>query len=453
MNRDFSALLTNGTFSRRRLILYGLIGIGTLFAISLASTYVLLSTTYDFGISTETDTKPEVHSYNSGTSETAPISNIAGTLLALRSTSTLLYKTATAETIVNNTFGFLPFSNLTVALKDPPKSQKVSSGGLSCPLIIESRAYSYSCDQPTTLVKHAGLGQHATVGEFRALYAAARYKQGFLVQQYSQAGAQGRGVQYHNLAYVSPDRPVVTKRLSNQLFDPSQYQEIITDRTNPRSSAFVAFNHATGKGRYYASFESAEGKEFERQHKLSEQEQSTCTLVGTRLTCYHGPYGDPSHEVEFESREVNLDSDTEAANTPAKGVIEVTDFTAAQASTTSYQGPDDYSVNSLYSSAAGTIFSHHGHELDRIEFGEDTFAPAPVNENIKVAAGGENLIFIHDNKLYEYDDASRQSLLLYKDPNEELHDVSVYGNQVLSLSYNRKDPAQLLNVYRIEDLE
>lgn len=441
---------------RKKIIIYVGLGLAIFIAIGFLSAYALIKPSYQRtdGISSS---QPEIYAYNTESGETADVTSLGGVLLLQRNTASLLYKDGKAETIVNSTSKPLIYGSRDVHIKTPSSAKLVSSGGQTCPLVLASGIYSYSCSQPTALNKHAGIGQNSKVSEFGVVYPPARYRDGFLAQQYVQAGSQGRSRLYHTLTYVTPDKPAVTKKLSGELYNSKDYNEVFTDLTDPKSNVFVVYNHNTGVGRYYDVFDDkAAGTEFKRQYELdSTSEQSSCSLADKRFVCFHGPAGDPTHAVERTSLE---DVDKEiAANAklkkPGPGMVEVVDFSSLDPVNSLYKGPKDFGLSKLYMTANGDIFGQQGYAIEHIKLQGSSFTPTPITLNATAIAAGQTLTFVHNNKLFEYDQTTDSSVLRYSDPNEIIDSLSMYGSQLLSLSYNQKDPAQLLNVYQVEASE
>ncbi len=469
MNNSLLQQILGDRRRQRKIMRYVVLGILLLVAINFISNYSLIAASYQGGSEIET----EVYSYDAETGEATDIGTFAGSLLVPRDVSTLLFKAGSAETITTNTKPFI-YGTTSVQFRSPFTATLLSSGGQSCPLITAGGIYSYTCTQPESFSKYVNRGamppEHIKVGSFSSIYSPARYADGLLVQRYTQYnvglttqqfGSEGRKQFDYVIGYVTPDSDkIIQKVMPKDVYNANDYLQVFTDNTNPKNTAFVAYNHNRGIGYYFDDINgTAAGKKVQRQYKIdTESEQSTCALVGKKFSCYHGFAGDETHKVETTTQQEVQDSiqntgQDERTEKPQSGVIEITDFSSGNPVTKTYKSPREYGVSKLYATADGTLFGQLGYALDRLNLSDDNFSGTLVTSYATSVAANSSLNFIQNNKLFEYDPVDEASYLRYSKPGETIDTIVSNGGQLYSLNYTDKDPVQLLNLYQLKTSE
>lgn len=446
-NRNLSRYVP-ANVSLKRLLLFGSLLFTIVVLINAVAFYSLVNVTVtsdDYAADAIT-----AYHYNDADEVGNPVRKIGGRLLVKRSTSTLLFKADDSETVYSPSergFGF-GFDSIALTVSKPMSAHRISNGSKDCPLITASGTYSYDCNQPNAIVKHIGGGnlpktvKVVDISAGNLAYSPGRYKDGLLALEKVE-GPNSRARYY--ISYLSPDSPKRTIELSARFYNDTQYAKIITDPLHVGNTGFVIYNYNSGVSHYYKDFDSsAQPQILTRSYNLNTSNQtSSCTLSRTIITCYHGYMGNISHETEDPEEQSTTPRSSQS------GVIEVTDVKAANPVTKTYQGPKKIGINELFVTDDGNLYGNQELSIGRLELKNDTFKYSPIAKYAEIIAGGSNLTYIHDNKLYERNENEGTSSLLYYNEDEELSGITTYGDQLFVSSHSKNDPVQLLNVFQL----
>lgn len=399
---------------------------------------------------TNTSSSPvSVYAYQASTESRTDVKKVFGNLIVPRSSESLVVIAGKAESIVP-VAGKLPFgySIIDIELRVPSASAKISIGGDLCPIINDTGVYSHACATPSSFKKYtaatSGAPNHSKTIGFKSLYVSSQYKDGILAWSNE---PQQSGVKSATISYVAPEKDSSSiLNLPDSLKRSSSYIMIIPDsQISLQNTGFVLYEYDTGTGYYYDDFTAASSpKIIKRQRAIDAgREASSCVLNGGMFICYHGNPGEDSH---------NIDENLPVGKNPQKlrkGVVEITDLSLQEASTKTYTSINDTGITDLYATLDGTLFGRYGFSLERITLDDESFKTSPISTNMQIASAGAEMYYVQNSKLYAYNTKSGVSSLYYYDKDEDITKLVSRGDKLFSLSYNIKDPLQLLNVYEI----
>ncbi len=416
------------------------------------SSYSIVNISYEGDGATNVDSV-SAHAYSTIDEQRLKLNSVFGLLMVPRATETLLITAGEAETIVNPKNSFPSgYSSLNVELRKPVKAKKLSSGGGLCPLVNGTGVYSSECDNPSAFSKYTeqsgGIPGQVKTLDFNSQYISSQYQDGILAW-YNGSPALTSTDKDAIVSYIVPGKGIVgTLKMHDDINKSMNYIRIITDNSNQSNTGFVVYDYSEGIGYYYGDFAAAAtSKRVTRQYKLNTTtESSSCTLLGTIFSCYHGSSGEDSHDHSSGSQDKALraqESETEQTG----GVIEVTDMKAGAASTKVYTAPAGTRFDDLYTITNGTLFGRNGFILERIELADGSFISSPIVRNTQLISSGATLYYSQNSKIYKYNEETGNSTLHYYDKDEVTSKLVIYDTRPLSLSYNKRDPMQLLNLY------
>jgi hypothetical protein len=447
-NRNLSRYVPD-SIDLRKLLFFGTLFFVLAGIVNAAAFYSLVSVTVaDGGYAADTVT---AYHYNEADEVGGPVKKIGDRLLIKRSTTALLFKADDSETVYSPSergFGF-GLDSITLSVSKPLTGAKVSAGSKECPLVTASGVYSYDCSQPNAIMKHSlddgGLPKAAKAVDVPVsdlAYEPGRYKDGLLILE--KVEGFNLNIRYY-VSYISPDSSKKSIELPADFYDDTQYAKVITDQLHTSNTGFVIYNYSSGGSYYYKDFEaSLKPQGIKRTHNLNTaNEASSCTLSGTVFTCYHGFSGNISHETEDPEEQSTI------RRSSRSGAIEVTDVGSAKPATKTYRGPNKFGINELFVTADGNLYGKQGLTIERLELEDDTFKHSAIANYAEIIAAGNNLTYVHDNKLYERNENNGTTSLLYKNDSEELSGITAYDNRLFVSSYSKNDPIQLLNVFQL----
>lgn len=430
---------------RRRLLKLVVIAVAALGLLTFLSQYSLVRITF-LASGTAGTGDPQVFTYDAATGRQSKVMSLGGLYFVPASTVQLAVRTDTSEAMVGaNGLSAFGYRSLEVELQKPESARLLSSGGESCPVINGSGVYSSACANPTAFVKHelgrGGIPRQTKTVDLNGQYISSQYKDGILAWYGEWGGSQSA------INYIVPSRGVAGSVITpSDLKRSDNFIQLITDTTDANNTGFVVYDYNNGIAYYYSDFSAnVKPKTSKRQHQVSiSGYDSSCTLVATTFSCYHGTANRDSHDHSDAD-----DSQPVPDPGDAKGVVEVTDFSAAAPTVTSYAGPDGFGMGNLYATSDGSLFGRSGYELVQLNLGSSSFSTALISSASQVAAGGRLFYYAQNNRIYAYDPAKGTSALKYYDANHNIEKLIAQGDRLLSLSYDRRDPVQLLNLYQI----
>ncbi len=435
--------------SRKKLMAGFIIGFVVLCILGLLSNFSIVKVTFTNLVAADTSSV-NVHAYNAALEKKSDITNILGLYLIPRTTESLVFTSAEAETTITPTSFPYGYSTINVELREPAKVEKVSSGGELCPVVNSTGVYSHNCTNPSSFTKYAGqangIPKPVKILDFKGQYVSGQYKDGILAW-YNESPARITTDKDAVVSYVVPGGGVSrTMTLPDAIKKSRSYTLLVTDTANRQNTGFVVYDYNAGIGYYYSDYLSTSPpKLIKRQYKLhNDTEASSCVLTGKIFACYHGPSSQDMHDSDNKP-----DPATKNEEPHGTGVVEITNMNTEAPSTKVYTAPDGTYVAVLSATVDGTLYGWSESSLNRIKLEDTTYSLSLISSNTELIAGGRYMYYVQDSKVYAYDVASNSSSLYFYDKDQGVTKIVPYDGGLLSLSYNFKDPLQLVNVYRL----
>lgn len=336
---------------------------------------------------------------------------------------------------------FIGVKQISLTIDRDRNADKVSGGSLGCSLYLADtdKVASYACNNPNGLFIYKTSSTDGVPWKTEPLLT---FPQAYLITPYGSGVLGIENSSSPRLFYADiPTKKISLPALPHN-FDVSHLggTSIVTDTTAPSDHFLLvdSINHAI----YFAN--TRDGVfEYQRytpdERWFSEGSSTQCVLRHTTAYCYVGHSSTPpdshtqteEHEQRTDGRFITINFREDDVEYSVSTVLK------------------DEPIDQLYVDNRGQVYARSDFVLYSLDATQSKLRRTVIAPSVGSVAGGDNLYYIVDNRLFEFDSETKTTNMRFFSDNLRLSTINQFGSKTFFNAFAENSPGNTLHTYQL----